>query len=124
MSAFTYSVSMIIPAESLDDARNLAWALGHDEPSLATFSAELSTDGTEITHYGAHTYARQEFIDILEAAQSGTLPPIRWADYGLTQRKVLGVLAAMTVVYAQGRVDDTWPRAVVDAGVQAVQWTI
>lgn len=47
MSNFQFSVSMIVPADKLEQVRNLSWALGHDEPPLYTFNVPLSADGSE-----------------------------------------------------------------------------
>lgn len=118
MSEYTYSVSLIVPAALHEKAQRLAWAIGNDEPPLDSFSAELSSDGTNITHYGLHTYAVPEFAAMLSAAQQGQLPPIPWSDYGLAEQDVLGLVSAMTVVAAEGLDSQlTWPVAKEQAGV-------
>lgn len=122
MSDFKYSVSLIVPSGMLEAGRRLSWALGHDSPPLSTFSAPLSADGTEpATHYGAHTYALQSFVDILTDAQQGKLPPIQWSTYDLTEQAVRDLVDAMTINMAEGSVEDTWPQAMSEAGVQRVE---
>lgn len=118
MSQYSYSVSLIVPAAMLDKAQHLAWAIGHDEPPLDCFGAELTSDGATVTHYGLHTYAMQSFVDILVGAQQGQLPPIPWADYGLTEQDVLDVVASMTIEYLDGgTAETTWANAALAAGV-------
>lgn len=121
MSEYTYSVSLIVPAALREKAQRLAWAIGHDEPPLDSFTAELSSDGINITHYGLHTYAVPEFAAMLSAAQQGQLPPIPWSDYGLTEQDVTDLMSAMTVVAAEGLDSQlTWPVAKEQAGVDVV----
>lgn len=105
-----------------DKAQRLAWAIGHDEPPLDCFGAELTSDGATITHYGLHTYATQTFVDILLGAQQGQLPPIQWADYGITEQDVLEAVAAMTIEYLDGgAAETTWPAALAVAGVSLLE---
>lgn len=118
MSTYEYSVSLIVPADLRDKAQRLAWALGHDQPPLSSFRAELSADGETTTHYGLHTYATQGFVDLLAGAQKGQLPTIDWSEYELTEQDVAEVLGAMAVEYTVGTVGDTFPAAMVAAGVQ------
>lgn len=121
MSEYTYSVSLIVPAALHEKAQRLAWAIGNDEPPLDSFSAELSSDGTDITHYGLHTYAVPEFAAMLSAAQQGQLPPIPWADYGLTEQDVLDLMGAMTVVAMEEvEAQVTWQQAKDAAGVEVL----
>lgn len=117
---FPYSISLIVPAAHKADADKLAQALGHAPPGVPTFVAELSSDGVNVTHYGCHTYAQQAFVDLLTAASQGTLPPVPWADYGLTEQDVAEVLQALTARVAGGTVADTWPAAKEAAGVNAL----
>lgn len=123
MTEFTYSVSIIIPEHLVTKARRLAWALAHDEPPLSSFSAQLTNNlnTNELTHLGLHTYAQQGFVNILQAAQQGTLPPAPWGDYNLTEQQVRDAVSSLTVVIAKGNVSDTWPQAMSQANVQMVE---
>lgn len=129
---FTYSVSLIIPAAMQAKANKMSVAMGHDEGSGDTFIVPLSSDGTNITHYGCHTYAREMFVNILQGAKAGTIPakpPRRdgvvseWADEDLTVVDVDDVMKGMTVVAQIGTVDDTWPACKKAAGVETLQET-
>ena len=95
MSNWTLSIVMIVPTELRATANRLACALGHDVMPGNTFSAPLSSDGSEpATHYGCRTAAKQAFVDLLTAAGGGTLPDdIAWGDYGLTVEDIPPVLA-------------------------------
>lgn len=97
MSNWALSIVMIVPADLRETANRLACALGHDVMPGNTFSAPLSTDGSEpATHYGCRTVAKQEFVDLLTAADGGTLPDdIAWGDFGLSAEDVPPVLAAL-----------------------------
>jgi hypothetical protein len=99
MTDWTLSIVMIIPAALQDKANKLACALGHDVLPGNTFSAPLSSDGSEpATHYGCRTAAKQEFLDILTAAGAGQLPPALPLDeFGVTAQDIADVLAAQII---------------------------
>lgn len=108
---YPYAVSAIIPAAMRDDGDRLSWALGYQpDPSTGarTFVAALSSDGSEpATHYGYNAQAAaQDFVDILHAAKGGTLVPIDWEAYGLTEKRVKDLLQAMEVEVSS---KDDWP---------------
>lgn len=88
--SYDYSVVMTIPAALRDNVNLLGAALGWGSDN---FTVPLSADGLlPATHYGMHTMARQDFIDTLTAAASGTLPVVE----SLTPAQVGEVVAALT----------------------------
>lgn len=112
MSEFTHSVALIAPAALREKAQRLAWAIGINEPPFDSFSAELSSDGTTITHYGQTTYDNAEFATLLLEAQQGKLPDIPWTYYGLTEQNVTDLMTQMTVVAIEGAATPvTWQQA-------------
>ena len=108
---YNYSVSLIIPAANQLAANKLACALGFDVLPGNTFSVPLSSDGENVTHYGAHTYAEQSFVDMLNSAKAGILPPVLWTDYELDEAKAGAAVAALIDVAQIGTAQDTWPVA-------------
>ncbi len=96
----THSVVLICPVALLSDGNKLAWALDWQfEPGktewLNTFNIPLSATGlAPATHYGTHTWAGAEFLQILSAAKQKILPAVDWAESGLTAAKVDAAVAA------------------------------
>jgi hypothetical protein len=88
-----HSTVLIVPAEFLDDANRLGNALGYGPES---YTVPLGNDG-EVTHYGSHTWASDEFFLVVQGALSGSLPPVKWSEFGLTQTKVKKVLANLHI---------------------------
>jgi len=74
---WTYSIVMISPAATRDGANAIAEALGHGPNN---FSAQLSNDGVNVTHYGSRTQAQQSFVDLLTGMGQGEMPPIEGVD--------------------------------------------
>lgn len=100
----THSVVLIVSEPLREAANRLACALGYDALPLPgnTFARPLSADGAEpATHWGAHTWTTQSFLDVLAAAGKGALPSLKWDNYGLTERSVTDVVAGL-VVSVQG----------------------
>lgn len=97
--SYQYSVPMICPAADADAISTLAEALGHG-PN--TMSVPLSSDGSEpATHYGAHAWARQQFIDVVEAGRNGDIPqPLQ--DAGYTGDQVADLLSRLTMTVSTG----------------------
>lgn len=67
---FTLSAVLILPAALQTAGNALSLALGHGPE---TYSIPLVT-GEVVTHYGAHAWVQQSFIDTIQAAATGTLP--------------------------------------------------
>lgn len=99
MTDWTLSIVLIVPAAMRDKANRLSCALGHDVLPGNTFSVALSADGNEpATHYGCRTAAKQEFVDIMQAAGDGHLPPdLPIDEFGVTAQDVADVLAAQII---------------------------
>ena len=95
MSGWDFSVVLIVPAALQDDANLLSCALGHDELPGGTYRSPLGSTSDKATHYGCHTWAEADFVSVLSSASGGQLPPIPWADYGLTEAKVGAVVAGL-----------------------------
>jgi hypothetical protein len=72
------SLVLIVPAAQRLVADEFVRAFGYGvAPGDSSFTVALSVSGVEpATHYGTHTYARQSFLDLLEAAAAGTLTPL------------------------------------------------
>lgn len=102
MSGHDYHIVMIIPAATKDKANRLGRADGRDgaaDPGQ-TFSVPLSADGRTITHYGAWTVGRKDFIDHL--TESKRVPPQKprageYADYNTSRTDAVAVMAGMVV---------------------------
>lgn len=92
MTDWTLSIVLINPAELQDKANRLSCALGHDVMPGNTFSVPLSDNGTDVTHYGCRTSAKQEFIDIMTGAETGQLPDVDWSEYNLTVHDIADIL--------------------------------
>lgn len=72
MSAFDWSVVLIVPATLREKANLLACALGHDQMPGNTFAVPLSADGADpASHYGCHTWAQESFVQMFQAAAQG-----------------------------------------------------
>lgn len=93
MTDWNLSIVIIVPAHLQDKANRLSCALGHDVLPGNTFSVPLSDNGTDITHYGCRTSAKQEFVDIMTGASEGQLPEIGWSDYGVTIDDIAEIVA-------------------------------
>lgn len=72
---YSHTVTIIIPAAIIDSANRIARAFDPDTGGLNTFgSANLSTTGqVPATHCITHTWARQEFVDLISGVNAGTL---------------------------------------------------
>ena len=70
MSVWNYSVVFLCEAADQADSDTIAEALGYGPD---TFSLPAGT-GSEITHYFNHSYAAQEFVDMVSALGEGTAP--------------------------------------------------
>lgn len=90
MTDWNLSVVVIVPAALREKANLLTCALGYDVPPGNTFVVPLSSDGENITHYGCRTSAKQEFVDIMNAAAAGLLPP----DFPFSPEDVEEVVSA------------------------------
>lgn len=89
MSDWPYSVVLLIPAAVQAQADTLAAGLGHGPDN---FSVPLSANGAEpATWYGCRAQTQQSFIDMLTAAEGGTLPVIN----GMTPQEVGAVLVQL-----------------------------
>ena len=97
MTDWPFSIVLLIPAALQDRANRLSCALGYDELPGNTYSVPLSADGSEpATHYGCRSQAKQEFIDILEGAASGSLPDgLDLAAFDLTPTDVAPIMGAL-----------------------------
>lgn len=96
MSGFPYSASLAVPNALRTDGNRLAVAMGWDTAPGSTFSAPLSATGnTPATYWACHTWAGDEFVATLDAAQGGSVPALPWSDFGLTESRVTDVLAAL-----------------------------
>lgn len=87
---WTYSIVMIAPVATRDGANAIAEALGHGQNN---FSAQLSNDGVNVTHYGSRAQAQQSFVDLLMGMGQGQMPPIEGAD-----PQVIGAILASLII--------------------------
>lgn len=97
MTAPTLALAGIVPVAFHDDANRLAWATGYQPPDGNTFSVRLSSDGTNHTHSAFVQSASDGFAGMLSAMKAGTLPPIPWSDFGLSEQSVSGLMAALFI---------------------------
>ena len=109
--AFSWSVSIIIPAAALPSFAALGPALGF---TADEFSVGLSPTGQEpATHYGLHTWSRPEFVHtVTEAETVGSLDAAQTA----------ALRAILTVVAVEhGDPQETFATAMQAAGVQKIE---
>lgn len=97
MTAPTLALAGIVPIAFHDDANRLATAFGYQPPDGDTFSIRLSSDGTNETHRAFVQSASDGFAGMLSAMKAGTLPPIPWSDYGLSEQSVIDLMAALFI---------------------------
>lgn len=88
-----HSAVLIVPAALRDKANALGAALAYGPQS---YTVPLGPEGAP-THYGAHTWAADDFFARIAGARTGVLPPADWAAHGLTPADVAEVLAALHV---------------------------
>ena len=67
---FHLSAVLILPAALQSAGNALSLALGHGPD---TYSIPLCT-GSVVTHYGAHAWVQQSFIDQIQNASQGLIP--------------------------------------------------
>jgi len=67
---FNLSCVLIMPSALQSAGNALSIALGYGPD---TYSVPLCT-GETVTHYGAHAWVQQEFIDTIQSAAQGILP--------------------------------------------------
>lgn len=105
MSAYLYSVVLVIPGSLREDANQLARALGHDDSPAPgqTFGTAFSEDGEPpATHWATRTQSQQGFVDLLAEAAQGQFPAApqaggAWSDYGLDGQRIMAVVVALGV---------------------------
>ena len=72
--SYDYTVTLITPAANSDTANKIARAFDPDIGGQNTFKIGYSNDGNEpITHYIAHTWARESFIDQINSIKEGNI---------------------------------------------------
>ena len=67
---FTLSCVLILPAALQTSGNALSLALGHGPD---TYNVPLCT-GATVTHFGAHAWVQQSFVDTIQAASQGLIP--------------------------------------------------
>lgn len=113
MSTPTVSFVGIVPVSDHDDANRLATAFGYQPENGNTFSIRLSSDGEHHTHSAFVQSATPGFVALMEAGALGQLPPLPWADFGLTAERVTQIMGGM--------VHDTKPLSELEASGQWLQ---
>lgn len=122
-TAHIYNISILVPAAHRDNANRFMCAIGKDVLPGQTFIAPSAAGKSgPATHYGCQGAETQEFIDLIQAAKTGTLPTgITWSDYDLTEGQARAACATM-VIYVQNATEpDNYYEAVLAAnGLQRV----
>jgi hypothetical protein len=98
------SLVILTPVANLQAANLLgtAFGLGDHNFTVPLGPAESDNPEPEITHYGMlHQASLPDFRDTVFAAKEGNLPPIEWADYGVTEAQVQAVIDALIVDVAE-----------------------
>lgn len=98
------SLVILTPAANLQAANLLgtAFGLGDHNFTVPLGPAESDSPEPEVTHYGMlHQASLPDFRDTVFAAKEGNLPPIEWADYGVTEEQVQAVIDALVVDVAE-----------------------
>lgn len=94
------SLVILTPAANLQAANILGtvFGLGDHNFTVPLGPAESDSPEPEISHYGMlHQASLPDFRDTIFAAKEGNLPPIKWADYGVTEEQVQAVIDALIV---------------------------
>lgn len=71
MSIWNYSVVFLCLAADQADSNTIAEALGYGPD---TFSLPARPESGEVTHFFNHSFAAQEFVDMVQALGEGTPP--------------------------------------------------
>ncbi|WP_430415840.1 hypothetical protein [Marinobacter adhaerens] len=98
------SLVILTPAANLQAANLLGTAFGLGEQNFTVPLGPAESDSTEpeITHYGMlHQASLPDFRETLYQAQEGNLPPVEWAEYGVTEEQVQAVIDALIMDVAE-----------------------
>lgn len=91
MADYNISCVLIIPADLQYAGNVLGESLGHG-PDTYSIALARQSDLTTLSHYAAHSWVRPDFIQLIQAGQSGILPS-ELLDKGFTSKQVSGFLA-------------------------------
>jgi hypothetical protein len=97
--AYTYSAVLITPADQLENANKVGLALGYSDNE---FSVPATSNGTDVTHYFAHSWANGVFDQMVRGLGEGTLPEADYESAGLTQEDYLQTLSRLIVSCKDG----------------------
>lgn len=67
------SIVCVLPSALKDSANELGELMG-EGPN--TYTVALSNDGTNVTHWGVHTWGKQSTLEVLSAVQAGVMPDV------------------------------------------------
>ena len=91
MSDYNISCVLIVPANLQNAGNLLGESLGHGS---GTYSIPLARSSRSdiLSHYAAHSWVRPDFIQLIQAGQSGILPQ-ELLDRGFTAPQVMFFLS-------------------------------
>lgn len=87
MSDYTISCVLIVPAHLQYAGNMLGESLGHGSDTYSIALAKESRSDI-LSHYAAHSWVRPDFIQLIQAGQSGILPQ-ELLDRGFTAPQVM-----------------------------------
>lgn len=91
MSDYTISCVLIVPANLQQAGNILGESLGHGPDTYSIALAQHSNLDV-LSHYAAHSWVRPDFIQLIQAGQSGILPQ-ELLDRGFTAPQVIAFLS-------------------------------
>lgn len=86
MADYTISCVLIVPADLQYVGNMLGESLGHGPDTYSIALARISNLDI-LSHYAAHSWVRPDFIQLVQAGQSGILPQ-ELIDKGFTSQQV------------------------------------
>lgn len=86
MSDYNISCVLIVPAALQYAGNMLGESLGHG-PGTYSIALAKESKSDVLTHYAAHSWVRPDFIQLIQAGQSGILPQ-ELLDKGFTSVQV------------------------------------
>lgn len=91
MSDYNISCVLIVPADLQYAGNVLGESLGHGPDTYSIALARQSNLNT-LSHYAAHSWVRPDFLQLIQAGQSGILPQ-ELIDRGFTAPQVSAFLS-------------------------------
>lgn len=111
-----YSVVLILSVDQVGAGNAVSAAMGWGSPA---YTVPLSATGMEpVTHYGLHTWAAQEFVDLLDGAEAGIIPSLQ----GIASADIAQVVGSL-VSSVRTSADGHWDGVLSDNGLITIAYS-